>query len=58
MSEERQAVEGARNGNGRRLDFEKAVLRRYERAAREPEVGLCVPVIYNRSLLEVIPEEI
>ncbi|MBI4490070.1 MAG: methyltransferase domain-containing protein [Deltaproteobacteria bacterium] len=59
MSEEWQAaIEGVRNGNGRRLDFEKAVLRRYERAAREPEVGLCVPVAYDPHLLELIPDEI
>jgi ubiquinone/menaquinone biosynthesis C-methylase UbiE len=59
MSEEWQAgIEGVRNGNGRRLDFEKAVLRRYERAARTPEVGLCVPVAYARHLLELIPDEI
>ncbi|MBI2986526.1 MAG: methyltransferase domain-containing protein [Deltaproteobacteria bacterium] len=59
MSEEWQAaIEGPKNGNGRTLDFEKAVLRRYEGAARKPEVGLCVPVNYSRSLLEVIPEEI
>ncbi len=47
-----------RNGNGGKLDYEKAVLQRYERAAREGEVGLCVPVSYDRSLLNVIPEEI
>lgn len=46
------------NGNGRKGDCEEAVLERYEQAAREVEVGLCVPVSYDRSLLEVIPDEI
>jgi SAM-dependent methyltransferase len=46
------------NGNGRKVDCEEAVRQRYERAAREVEVGLCVPVSYDRSLLEVIPDEI
>ncbi|MGB4780639.1 methyltransferase domain-containing protein [Candidatus Methylomirabilis sp.] len=40
------------------MDVEEAVLKRYEMAAREVEVGLCVPVRYDRSLLEVIPDEI
>ncbi len=59
MREEKQLrSEPGRNGNGRELDYEKAVLQRYERAAREGEVGLCVPVSYDRSLLELIPDEI
>lgn len=59
MSDERQVVNnGTNNGNARRADVEAAVLERYERAAREVEAGLCVPVSYDRSLLEVIPEEI
>ncbi|MBI2882489.1 MAG: methyltransferase domain-containing protein [Candidatus Methylomirabilis oxyfera] len=40
------------------MNIEEAVLKRYERAARKVEVGLCVPVSYDRSLLEVIPDEI
>lgn len=48
----------ANDGNGRRMDVEEAVLERYERAAGEVEVGLCVPVSYDRALLEVIPDEI
>jgi arsenite methyltransferase len=40
------------------VDFEKAVLRRYQRAALETETGLCVPVSYDASLLEIIPDEI
>jgi ubiquinone/menaquinone biosynthesis C-methylase UbiE len=47
-----------RNGNGGKLDYEKAVLQRYERAAREGEVRLCVPVSYDRRLLDIIPDEI
>ncbi len=51
-------IRKANNGNGRRMDVEEAVLQRYEKAAREVEVGLCVPVSYDRALLEVIPDEI
>ncbi|MBI3326299.1 MAG: methyltransferase domain-containing protein [Nitrospinae bacterium] len=59
MYEQRQVpIQGANNGNGKRLDCEAAVLQRYGRAAREAEGGLCVPVSYDRSLLEVIPDEI
>lgn len=46
------------NGHGGRLDYEATVIQRYERAALEGEVGLCVPVSYDRRLLEVIPKEI
>ncbi|MGH7208818.1 MAG: methyltransferase domain-containing protein [Nitrospiraceae bacterium] len=51
MSEQRHgAIEGIR--------VEEAVLQRYERAARQVEAGLCVPVSYDQSLLEALPEEI
>jgi ubiquinone/menaquinone biosynthesis C-methylase UbiE len=51
MSEQRDgAIEGIR--------VEEAVLQRYERAARQVEAGLCVPVCHDQSLLEAIPEEI
>jgi arsenite methyltransferase len=40
------------------IGFEEAVLQRYGKAAHEAEVGLCVPVNYDRSLLQVIPAEI
>jgi arsenite methyltransferase len=40
------------------VDLEAAVRERYARAAREREAGLCVPVSYDSSLLEVIPEEV
>ena len=37
---------------------EAAVLRRYANAAAEVEACLCLPVSYDRALLEVIPAEI
>jgi ubiquinone/menaquinone biosynthesis C-methylase UbiE len=40
------------------LDVESAVLNRYRGAARETEAALCIPVAYDRALLEAIPEEI
>jgi arsenite methyltransferase len=40
------------------ISFEEAVLQRYSKAAHEAEVGLCVPVNYDNSLLQVIPAEI
>jgi arsenite methyltransferase len=40
------------------IGFEEAVLQRYGKAAHEAEVGLCVPVDYDSSLLQVIPAEI
>jgi ubiquinone/menaquinone biosynthesis C-methylase UbiE len=43
---------------GTDLNIEGAVLERYRKAARQPEAALCIPVAYDRSLLEVIPEEI
>ncbi|MBI2091129.1 MAG: methyltransferase domain-containing protein [Deltaproteobacteria bacterium] len=52
------ATEGVRNGNGRGPDLEEAVLHRYRKAALKAEAGLCVPVTYDRRLLEVIPDEI
>lgn len=55
---ERAELKEASQENGSGIEFEGAVLQRYERAAREAEVGLCVPVSYDRSLLEVIPSEI
>lgn len=59
MREQRQAsIKGKSRSNGQRLDFEEVVLHRYERAAKEAEVGLCVPANYDSSLLKVIPEEI
>ena len=49
MSEQRGgAIEGIR--------VEEAVLQRYERAAQQAEAGLCVPVSYDQSFLEALPE--
>jgi len=49
----------ATNGTDRLgIGFEEAVLQRYGKAAHEAEVGLCVPVDYDSSLLQVIPAEI
>lgn len=47
---------GTKNANG--TNFEAAVLQRYAEASRKAEAGLCVPINYDRSFLEVIPEEI
>ena len=44
--------------NQSKPSVEAAVLERYGKAAREGEAGLCVPVKYDRSLLEAIPEEL
>ena len=40
------------------IGLEEEVLQRYGKAANEAEVGLCVPVEYDSSLLPVIPAEI
>lgn len=47
---------GTKNTNG--SNFEAAVLQRYAEASRKAEAGLCVPINYDRSLLEVIPQEV
>ena len=39
-------------------NFEAAVLQRYANASRKAEAGLCVPINYDRSLLDAIPEEV
>ena len=39
-------------------NVESAVLQRYGNAAQEVEACLCLPVSYDRALLEVIPDEI
>jgi ubiquinone/menaquinone biosynthesis C-methylase UbiE len=45
-------------GRSPSINFEEAVSQRYRKAAQETEPALCIPVSYNRSLLEIIPEEI
>lgn len=47
---------GSKNSKG--SNFEAAVLQRYAEASRKAEAGLCVPINYDRSLLEVIPQEV
>ncbi|MGE5219080.1 MAG: methyltransferase domain-containing protein [Chloroflexota bacterium] len=42
----------------REFDHEAAVLERYGGAAKEVEACLCSPVSYDRSLLEIIPNEL
>jgi arsenite methyltransferase len=49
---------GNETKNGSGTSVEAAVLQRYAKASRKAESGLCVPISYDRSLLEVIPEEI
>lgn len=49
---------GAPKNNGNDINHEQAVLERYGKAAREVEACLCLPVSYDRALLEVIPDEI
>jgi arsenite methyltransferase len=46
------------NGNSGVTDFEAAVLQRYGNAAQKVEACLCLPVSYDRALLQVIPDEI
>jgi arsenite methyltransferase len=46
------------NGKVAVTDFEAAVLQRYGNAAQEVEQCLCLPVSYDKGLLEVIPREI
>ena len=59
MKEEGRTDIAKMNGNhGRKIDVEEAVLQRYQQAAQQVEAGLCVPVDYNTSLLEIIPDEI
>jgi arsenite methyltransferase len=44
--------------SGNALNHEDAVLERYGNAAQEVEACLCLPVSYDRALLQVIPSEI
>jgi arsenite methyltransferase len=46
------------SGNVDVTDVETAVLQRYGDAAQEVEQCLCMPVSYDKGLLEVIPQEI
>ena len=46
------------NAAGHVTNLESAVLERYGNAAQEVEACLCLPVSYDKALLNVIPEEI
>src|SRR5688572_10082251 len=54
----RSAKNDGGSGNVAIADFETAVLQRYSDAAQEVEQCLCLPVSYDKALLEVIPQEI
>jgi arsenite methyltransferase len=49
-------VSAKTKGNG--INHEDAVLERYGNAAQEVEACLCLPVDYDKALLQVIPDEI
>ena len=51
-------IPNAANGAGHVTNLESAVLERYGNAAQEVEACLCLPVSYDKTLLDVIPEEI
>lgn len=46
------------DSGGKGMNHEAAVLERYGNAAQEVEACLCLPVSYDKALLQVIPEEI
>ena len=55
----RESVAGGDgNNHGGVTSLEAAVLERYGKAAQEVEACLCLPVDYDRALLQVIPEEL
>ena len=49
---------GNGESTGNDVDHEAAVLQRYGNAAAEVDPCLCLPVSYDRALLQVIPHEI
>ena len=51
-------IGGATTYTDQGTGVEAAILRRYANAAAEVEACLCLPVSYDRALLEVIPHEI
>jgi SAM-dependent methyltransferase len=51
-------IQNAASGNGHATNLEAAVLERYGNAAQEVEACLCLPVSYEKALLNVIPDEI
>jgi ubiquinone/menaquinone biosynthesis C-methylase UbiE len=54
-----QMVDVTKESDGAKVtNVEAAVLQRYGNAAREVEACLCLPVSYDKALLQVIPDEI
>jgi arsenite methyltransferase len=51
-------IPNAANGTRNITNLEAAVLQRYGKAAEEVEACLCLPVSYDKALLNVIPDEI
>jgi arsenite methyltransferase len=49
---------GGENPRANGVDHEAAVLQRYGHAAEEVDACLCLPVSYDKNLLNVIPDEI
>jgi ubiquinone/menaquinone biosynthesis C-methylase UbiE len=58
IGETREKIQQNNGRDPSTVRLEEAVLRRYGKAAQEADVSLCVPVRYDRSLLEIIPGEI
>src|SRR5258705_11608930 len=58
MDPEKTNVEDRKNVNDSATALEAAVLQRYGNAAEEVDACLCLPVSYDRALLQVIPDEI
>jgi len=54
---DRESLCNGKSG-GQAINHEAAVLGRYGSAAREVETCLCLPVSYDKALLNVIPDEI
>lgn len=46
------------NGNGRKISVEKAVRERYSKGAQQQERALCCAVDYDKTYLDVIPQEV
>jgi len=52
------SLDSGHHGANGGIDHEAAVLQRYGAAAQEVEACLCLPVSYDKALLQVIPDEI
>ena len=53
-----KSLDSGHHGANGGIDHEAAVLQRYGAAAQEVEACLCLPVSYDKALLQVIPDEI